>query len=131
MQNLLLLAALSNLINPNAEEVKKAPKPNVILILTDDQGYGDLGCTGNPYLKTPNTDQLYKESVRFTDFHVDAMCAPTRASLMTGKYSARTGVWATIKGRNITHKDEVTMAECFQSGGYTTAMYGKWHLGDN
>jgi arylsulfatase B len=93
-------------------------------------GYGDLGCTGNPCLRTPNADKLYSESVRFTDFHVDPMCAPTRADLMTGKYSARIGVRATIKGRNIMRRDEVTMAQYFKSGGYATAMFGKWHLGD-
>ena len=105
-------------------------QPNVIVILTDDQGYGDMACHGNPYIQTPNIDKLYKESLRLTDFHVDAMCAPTRAALMTGKYSARTGVWATIHGRNILHKDEKTMADYFKESGYNTAMYGKWHLGD-
>ena len=81
-----------------------------------------ISCHGNPYIQTPNIDKLYKESLRLTDFHVDAMCF--RAALMTGKYSARTGVWATIHGRNILHKDEKTMADYFKESGYNTAMYG-------
>ena len=76
-------------------------QPNVILILTDDQGYGDLACHGNPYVKTPVLDKLYQESVRFTDFHVDPCCSPTRAALMTGCYSSRAGVWHTIGGRSL------------------------------
>ena len=104
-------------------------QPNVILILTDDQGYGDMACHGNPYLKTPQMTKLYNESVRFTDFHVDPMCAPTRAALMSGKYASRTGVWATIYGRHLMNHEEITLAQQFKKGGYTTAMFGKWHLG--
>ena len=105
--------------------------PNAILILTDDQGYGDLGCTGNPMLNTPHLDRLYAESVRLTDYHVDAMCAPTRAALMTGRYAARTGVWSTLWGRYLLRRDEVTMADVFAASGYRTGIFGKWHLGDN
>ncbi len=105
--------------------------PNVILVMTDDQGYGDLGCHGSPYVKTPALDQLFKESVRLTNFHVDPCCAPTRASLLTGQYSARSGVWHTIGGRSLLQKDKVTMANLFQSSGYRTGIFGKWHLGDN
>ncbi len=106
-------------------------QPNVILILTDDQGYGDLSCTGNPVLKTPHLDKMYRESVRLTDYHVDAMCAPTRAALMTGRYAARTGVWSTLRGRYYLRRDEVTMADVFSNSGYRTGIFGKWHLGDN
>ena len=106
-------------------------KPNVILIITDDMGYGDVGINGNTMLKTPHLDQLAKQSVRMTDFHVDPTCAETRAALMTGRYSCRTGVWHTINGRSILREDEVTMADVFESNGYATAMFGKWHLGDN
>jgi len=106
-------------------------RPNVILVMTDDQGYGDLGCHGSPYVKTPSLDQLYQESVRLTNFHVDPCCAPTRASLLTGQYSARSGVWHTIGGRSLLQKDKVTMANVFQSSGYRTGIFGKWHLGDN
>ncbi len=99
--------------------------------MTDDQGYGDIGAHGSPYVKTPNLDRLHRESVRLTNFHVDPCCAPTRASLLTGEYSARTGVWHTIGGRSLLRKDKVTMADVFRSSGYKTAIFGKWHLGDN
>jgi len=106
-------------------------RPNVILVMTDDQGYGDIGAHGHPFLKTPNLDKLHAESVRLTDFHVDPTCSPTRAALMTGRYSTRTGVWHTIMGRSLMNPDEVTMAEVFRDNGYETGMIGKWHLGDN
>ena len=106
-------------------------RPNVILILTDDQGYGDLHFHGNPIIKTPNLDRLAQESVRLTDFHVDPTCSPTRAALMTGRYSCRTGVWHTIMGRSLLRRDEVTMAQLFRQAGYRTAIFGKWHLGDS
>jgi arylsulfatase A-like enzyme len=96
---------------------EKKSRPNVILILTDDQGYADLSCHGNPYLKTPNIDKLYGESVRFTDFHVDPTCATTRAALMTEKYSHHVGVWHTIAGGNHLKVTETTMADIFQSAG--------------
>jgi arylsulfatase A-like enzyme len=105
--------------------------PNVILIMTDDQGYGDLGCHGNKEINTPALDRLYAESVRLTDYHVDPTCSPTRSALLTGRYSSRTGVWHTIMGRSMLHKDEVTMADVFAASGYRTAAFGKWHLGDN
>ena len=105
--------------------------PNVILVITDDQGYGDLGCHGNELIRTPNLDTLYEQSVRLTDFHVGPTCAPTRAGLMTGHYCNRTGVWHTIMGRSLLRRDEVTMADVFGAGGYRTAIFGKWHLGDN
>ncbi|MFV1995409.1 MAG: sulfatase-like hydrolase/transferase, partial [Verrucomicrobiales bacterium] len=86
-------------------------RPNVIFILTDDQGYGDLGCHGNTVVQTPNLDRLYAESVRFTNFHVSATCSQTRAQLMTGRYPTRTGVWHTIAGRSLLRRNEVTMAD--------------------
>ncbi len=106
-------------------------KPNVILVMTDDQGYGDLACHGNNVIKTPGLDELYKQSVRLKDFHVDPCCSPTRAALLTGRYSSRSGVWHTVMGRSLLRKTEVTMADVFASGGYRTGMFGKWHLGDN
>ena len=105
--------------------------PNVIIVMTDDQGYGDLGCTGNPILKTPNLDQLSQESVRFTDFHVSPFCTPTRAALMTGNYPGYTGAFRTSSGRTMMHRDEKTVADLFAANGYATGMMGKWHLGDN
>jgi len=116
-----------------ASEVKgtKRRQPNVVLVITDDQGYGDLSCHGNPVLKTPNLDKLHSQSARLTDFHVSPTCSPTRAALMTGRYCNRTGVWHTVMGRSLLRKDEVTMADVFSAGGYKTAIFGKWHLGDN
>jgi len=105
--------------------------PNVIIVITDDQGYGDIGAHGNPMIKTPNIDKLYSESVRLTNFHVDPTCTPTRSALMSGRYSNRTGVWHTIMGRSLMAKGEVTIAEVFKANGYNTGMFGKWHLGDN
>ncbi|MGJ8723370.1 MAG: arylsulfatase [Roseibacillus sp.] len=106
-------------------------QPNVILIMTDDQGYGDVGIHGNPILKTPELDKLHGESVRFTDFHVSPFCTPTRAALMTGRYPARTGAYRTSSGRTMMHTDERTIANVFADNGYLTGMFGKWHLGDN
>lgn len=106
-------------------------KPNVILIITDDQGYGDIAALGNPVLETPNMDKLHSESIRLTDYHVDPTCSPTRAALLTGRYSTRTGVTHTINGRSLMHGDEYTMAEYFKDNGYRTGMFGKWHLGAN
>jgi len=106
-------------------------KPNVILVMTDDQGYGDLGCHGNRIIKTPNLDRLYKESVRLTDFHVFPLCTPTRAGLMTGVNPVRTGAWGTTWGRSLPRRDLPTMADAFAAAGYRTGCFGKWHLGDN
>ncbi len=110
---------------------KPSEKPNVIFILTDDQGYGDLAFNGNPWIQTPHLDSLYGQSLSFTDFHVGTTCAPSRAGLMTGKYSNKVGVWHTISGREILHENETTLAEVFQQNGYKTSIFGKWHLGDN
>lgn len=108
-----------------------AKKPNVVLVITDDQGYGDLACHGNPIIKTPNLDALHSESVRLTDYHVAPTCAPTRAALITGRWTNRTGVWHTIMGRSMIRDNEVTIGKILGDGGYNTAMFGKWHLGDN
>ncbi len=108
-----------------------AVRPNVVIILTDDQGYGDLSGHGNPVLKTPHMDALRDEGVRLTDFHVDSYCSPTRAALMTGRYAHRVGVWRTVIGRNLLRDDELTMAEVFRHNGYRTGHFGKWHLGGN
>ncbi|MGX1928015.1 arylsulfatase [Flagellimonas sp. 2504JD4-2] len=105
--------------------------PNVILIITDDQGYGDLGITGNDQIKTPVLDQFARESVRFNNFYVSPVCAPTRSSLMTGRYSLRTGVRDTYNGGATMASNEITIAEMLKQGGYQTGVFGKWHLGDN
>ena len=105
--------------------------PNVILIITDDQGIGDFGFSGNPHVKTPNLDQLASESIRFNQFYVSPVCAPTRSSLMTGRYSLRTGIRDTYNGGAMMASNEVTIAEMLQQEGYQTGIFGKWHLGDN
>ena len=114
-----------------AQKDASAKRPNVILIMTDDQGYGDLACHGNPIIKTPNLDTLHSQSVRFTNFHVNAFCAPTRAALLTGRMSDRTHVRTTIYSRNHLNRNETTMAEFFKATGYQTGHFGKWHLGRN
>lgn len=106
-------------------------KPNVLLIITDDQGYGDLGLHGNPHIHTPVLDELGRRSIRFTDFYVSPVCAPTRSSLMTGRYSLRTGVRDTYNGGAIMASSEITLAELLKGIGYKTGIFGKWHLGDN
>ncbi|MEM7736295.1 MAG: arylsulfatase [Deinococcota bacterium] len=105
-------------------------QPNVVLVITDDQGYADLGCTGNPWLETPYIDAFSKDAVRCHDFHVSPLCTPTRGALMTGRYPLRNGAWATAWGRSILKRDELTMADVFRHNGYTTGLFGKWHLGD-
>ena len=106
-------------------------RPNVLLIMTDDQGYGDLGFHGNPRIQTPNLDRFARESVRLKTFCVSPVCSPTRASLMTGRYNYRTGVVDTYLGRSMMHPDEMTIAEVVATAGYRTGIFGKWHLGDN
>lgn len=105
-------------------------KPNVVFVLTDDQGYGDLACHGNTIINTPNIDKLHSESTRFTNFHVGPTCAPTRAGIMTGHYANSTGVWNTIGGRSLLRKNEWTLATAFKESGFRTGIFGKWHLGD-
>lgn len=106
-------------------------QPNVILILTDDQGYGEVGAHGNESIRTPHMDALYHEGIRLTDFHVNNVCSPSRAAIMTGKYSTSVGVWHTLGGKNLLHIEEKTMADIFRENSYNTCMVGKWHLGDN
>lgn len=130
----ILLAAPVILLAGNTfagQPVKNENKPNVILILADDQGIGDLGCEGNPWLKTPNIDAFYAKAVRMTDFQVSPLCTPTRSSIMTGQYPINNGAWATFKGRDALTGHPFTMADMFKQNGYLTGMFGKWHLGDN
>ena len=108
-----------------------ATKPNVIFILTDDQGYGDLSCLGNPVLHTPNLDQLHSESVRCTDFHVAPVCTPTRGELLTGRDALYNGASFVCMGRSLLRPDLPTMADIFADNDYYTGHFGKWHLGDN
>ena len=115
----------------NTTPVRLSPtRPNIILVMTDDQGYGDLGWTGNPVLKTPHLDAFAKQSVRFTDFHVSPTCAPTRAALMTGRHEFKNGVTHTINERERMTRKATTIAQVLQKAGYSTGIFGKWHLGD-
>ncbi len=118
-------------IVPSTGWAETPKRPSIIVVMTDDQGYGDLSCHGHPVLKTPHLDKLHGESLRLTNFHVDPTCSPTRAALMTGRYSGRVGVWHTIMGRSLLESDELTVAEVLSQAGYATGMFGKWHLGDN
>jgi arylsulfatase A-like enzyme len=106
-------------------------KPNVIIVITDDQGMGDLGSMGNPIIKTPNLDAFHDDAVRFTNYHVSTTCAPTRGALMTGRHTNRVNVFHTITGRSLLFEDEVILPQIFAQNGYTNGMFGKWHLGDN
>ncbi|MDF7806336.1 arylsulfatase [Pontiellaceae bacterium B12219] len=106
-------------------------RPNVVVVITDDQGKNDLACLGNPIIKTPHIDAFYEDAVRFTDFHVSTTCAPSRGSLMTGRHCNRLNVFHTITGRSLLFEDEVILPELFAQNGYATGMFGKWHLGDN
>lgn len=105
-------------------------RPNIILILTDDQGYGDLARHGNPVLKTPHLDRLYDESVRFTDFHVSPTCSPTRSAIMTGRHEFKNGVTHTIQERERLTLQATTIVQLLKQAGYATGIFGKWHLGD-
>jgi len=105
-------------------------RPNILLMVTDDQGYGDLGAHGNTVLRTPNLDRLSQEGIELTQFVVMGNCSPTRASLMTGRYHYRTGITEVTRGRHLMHEDEVTIAEILGGAGYRTGIFGKWHLGD-
>lgn len=127
----LFYAAWRPLQSPADAVANVAKRPNVIVILTDDQGYGDLACHGHPFVRTPNLDRLHRGSLRLTGFHVAPLCSPTRSALMTGRDPLRDGIWATVLGRSILPATTPTMADVFQAAGYRTAMIGKWHLGDN
>lgn len=108
-----------------------ARRPNVVLVMTDDQGYGELGCNGNPWVQTPNIDDFYLSATRCQDFHVSPLCTPTRGALMSARNPLRNGAWATCWGRSILRRDETTMADVFLHNDYATGMFGKWHIGDN
>jgi arylsulfatase A len=103
--------------------------PNVLLIVTDDQGWWDLGAHGNPVLRTPRLDALCRESVEFTRFYVSPVCSLTRASIMTGRYPLRTGCFDTRFGHDTLAKSEITIGDVFKKAGYRTALFGKWHQG--
>ena len=106
-------------------------KPNVVIVITDDQGYGEMSIHGNPVLKTPHLDKLAAQSTQFSDFHTSPMCAPTRGSLITGMDPAKNGCVNVSSGRANLRKEVTTIADIFSNNGYETGIFGKWHLGDN
>ncbi|MEY4692703.1 MAG: Arylsulfatase [Verrucomicrobiota bacterium] len=108
----------------------RGSRPNIVFIMSDDQGYGEMSCHGNPILRTPHLDRLHSQSLRFTQYHVSPTCAPTRSALLTGRHEFRNGVTHTIFERERLRLDAVTLAEVLRSVGYTTGIFGKWHLGD-
>ncbi len=116
-----------------SENAISAPdeRPNVVIIMSDDQGGGDYGFLGNEVIRTPNLDAMYKRSALLSNFYVSPVCAPTRASLMTGRYNYRTRCIDTYIGRAMMDPNEITIAEMLRDAGYQTGIYGKWHLGDN
>lgn len=113
-----------------AQTASAPARPNVVLVITDDQGFGDFGFAGNPVIRTPNLDALAQRSARLTNFYVSPVCTPTRAALMTGRWCQRTRAFDTYIGRAMMEPDEVTVAEVLRDAGYATGIFGKWHLGD-
>ena len=133
---ILLLVSLCACENLNNTKLSNQPAkadspPNIVIVITDDQGYGDVGFNGNEVVKTPNIDALAAKSLSLTDYHVSPTCSPTRAAFLTGRFSNRTGVWHTIMGRSMLRENETTIANILKQNGYHTSMFGKWHLGDN
>ena len=107
-----------------------AARPNIILVMPDDLGYGDYSCLGAPIMKTPAADAFWKQSVRFTDFHVSPTCSPTRSAIFSGRHEFKNGVTHTILERERMSLKTITLAQVLKTAGYTTGIFGKWHLGD-
>ncbi len=126
----LFFLAILPLLHLEAADSLRGSRPNIILVMTDDQGMGDVACLGNKLLKTPNLDRFHKMSTRFTEFHVSPTCAPTRSALMSGRHEFRNGVTHTILERELMALSTTTFPELLRKAGYETGIFGKWHLGD-
>src|SRR5512137_1284092 len=127
---LVCCVAFTGLAGPSRQN-RSPQRPNVIVVLTDDQGYGDFSCLGNPVVKTPHLDKLHDQSIRFTDFHVAPMCTPTRGQLISGRDCLANGAMNVSSGRSFLRKELPTVADIFAASGYRCGHFGKWHLGDN
>ncbi|MBQ99983.1 MAG: arylsulfatase [Verrucomicrobiales bacterium] len=123
MKRILLFLAL-------ASSALAAKKPNIILVITDDQGYGPVGKHGHPWIKTPNLDKHYEKSTRFTRFLVSPTCSPTRAAIMTGRHPMKNGITHTILERERMTLKATILPQVLKTAGYTSGIFGKWHLGD-
>lgn len=132
MQARLFALVLSLVVGPLAATAATPERPNIVYVMTDDQGYGDLGVQGHPYIRTPHIDRLAREGARLTDFYAQPFCGPSRAALMTGSYPARTSLAFNHlpNAKTGLHPNEITIAEILKDRGYATAIIGKWHLGD-
>lgn len=128
---LLAVCLLATVLTARPAAAQAGERPNVIIVMPDDQGYGDLSYHGNPVINTRHLDRLADESVRLTDFHVAPMCTPTRGQLMTGLDAFRNRAMNVSSGRTLLRRDVPTIADVFASAGYRTGIFGKWHLGDN
>ena len=126
-----LMVALSFALFATGKATAQVSKPNIVIVMTDDQGYPELSSHGNPILRTPHLDRLADEGLRFSDFHVSPMCAPTRGQLLTGLDAARNGVINVSSGRALLRPEIPTMGSLFANAGWATGIYGKWHLGAN
>lgn len=127
---MVVVAALLAIAAPRSEAAIAGKKPNIVFFFTDDQGYGDVSAHGNPILKTPNMDRIRGEGVRFENFMVSPTCSPTRSALFSGRHEFKNGITHTILERERMSLQTVTLAQVLQSAGYTTGIFGKWHLGD-
>ncbi len=125
-----LILAIFCLASTTLAESLAGKRPNIILVMTDDQGKGDLSCLGNEVLKTPHLDRFYRLSTRFTEFHVSPTCAPTRSAIFSGRHEFRNGVTHTIKERERMALSTTTFCQLLRKSGYETGIFGKWHLGD-
>lgn len=129
MRTALLLTTFLVVTNVSRADVANT-RPNIILVMTDDQGMGDLSCMGNEVLRTPHLDRFHAVSTRFTDFHVSPTCAPTRSAIFSGRHEFRNGVTHTIKERERMALETTTFVKLLSGNGYATGIFGKWHLGD-